>query len=86
MRLIDADALLKKAGDAWDSYGHLLYAVGTGDIMLAPTIDAVEVVRCKDCKHYGFTDNRVPKEQVWWCYKWSNVMGEMDFCSCGERK
>ena len=105
MRLIDADALLKKAGDAWDSHGHLLYAVGTGDIMLAPTVDtcfcwnseknecelyptvnAVEVVRCKDCKHYGFTENRIPQEQVWWCYKWSNVTRETDFCSYGERK
>ena len=47
---------------------------------------AKEVITCKDCKHYGFTDNRVPKEQVWWCYKWSNVMRENDFCSYGERE
>lgn len=48
MRLIDADALrnewLDKAGkfepnDVLDSIDY------------APTIDAVEVVRCKDCKH-----------------------------------
>ena len=45
---------------------------------------AKEVVRCKDCKHYGFTDNRVSEEQVWWCYKWSREMKENDFCSYGE--
>ena len=43
MRLIDADALLKRKGCAYDSEGHLLYAVGTGDIVHAPTIDAIPV-------------------------------------------
>ena len=37
-RLIDADELLKRKGDCYDYEGHLLYAVGTGDIMLAPTV------------------------------------------------
>lgn len=42
-RLIDADKLLKRKGDAYDSNGHLLYAVGTGSIVNAPTvIDAEE--------------------------------------------
>ena len=42
-RLIDADELLKRKGDCYDHDGHLLYAVGTGDIMLAPTaIEASE--------------------------------------------
>lgn len=43
MRLIDADALLKRKGCAYDSEGHLLFAVGTGDIVNAPTIDAIPV-------------------------------------------
>lgn len=43
-RLIDADELLKRKGDCYDHEGHLLYAVGTGNIMLAPTvIEASEV-------------------------------------------
>ena len=37
-RLIDTDELLKRKGDCYDYDGHLLYAVGTGDIMLAPTV------------------------------------------------
>lgn len=41
-RLIDADALLRYKGDCYDSDGHLLYAVGTGNIMCAPTIIEAE--------------------------------------------
>ena len=50
------------------------------------SVDAVEVVRCKDCKHYGFTDNRIPEEQVWWCYFWDDVRSPDAYCSDGERK
>lgn len=52
----------------------------------APTVDAVPVVRCKDCMHYGFTDNRIPEEQEWWCYFWADVKSPDAYCSDGERK
>ena len=54
MRLIDANALLRHkrkmsgadfGGEFWDE------AVLTSDIKNATTVDAVEVVRCKDCIH-----------------------------------
>ena len=41
-RLIDADALMKHKGNCYDADGHLLYAVGTGSIMCAPTIIPAE--------------------------------------------
>lgn len=41
-RLIDADALLRHKGDCYDADGHLLYAVGTGNILCAPTIIPAE--------------------------------------------
>lgn len=44
MRLIDADALPIKFD------GHIV-SVWKNDIDNAPTVDAVPVVRCKDCKH-----------------------------------
>ena len=61
----------------------------------APTVDAVEVVRCKDCKHfhaetveeqtpYGFTNDI----KVYGCMlhgEWVDVFVD-DFCSYGERK
>lgn len=47
MRLIDANALIKEA-NADGAYGY----VDAKQIADAPTIDAVEVVRCKDCKYH----------------------------------
>ena len=51
MRLIDADALLTKKfiTDDIDSYD----TIPVDEIVDAPTIDAVEVVRCRDCMHYN---------------------------------
>lgn len=60
MRPIDADALIKRMyHDAfetdtdmqkWDSGCWIRYKMFENAIDDAPTIDAVEVVRCKDCK------------------------------------
>ena len=41
----------------------------------APAADVVEVVRCKDCKHWDFGD----------CYR-QELTRPDDFCSYGERK
>ena len=40
--LIDRDALMRHKGDCYDANGHLLYAVGTGNILCAPTIIEAE--------------------------------------------
>ena len=58
MRLIDLDELPKGRVE-WE------------DIFDAPTVDAVEVVRCKDCKEYKY------------CFLLPN---DDDYCSKGERK
>ena len=50
-RLIDADELLKHKGNCYDENGHLLYGVGTGTILKMPTVDAVPVVRCMECRY-----------------------------------
>lgn len=86
MRLIDADALLKYAGNCYDEDDHLLYAVGTGTIMRMPTIDAVPVVRCKDCRHWRDDNPRANGYHC--CYRMHNIfpMKESDFCSRGERR
>ena len=49
----------------------------------ALSADAVQVVRCKDCKHYlidGLTAT------TGWCYENKNSVHEADYCSYGERK
>jgi hypothetical protein len=58
-------------------------AVAKG-IKLEKTVDAVEVVRCKDCKHYskdGIWCDMNSKDRNEW-FNWY----EDDFCSYGERR
>ena len=43
-------------------------------------VDAVEVVRCKDCKNYGTDGNRLN------CNVFCCSMPKNGFCSMGERK
>ena len=55
----------------------------------APTIDAVEVVRCKDCKHAetlffgGLTGKKVLLCNAWQAYINPSMY---DYCSKGERR
>lgn len=83
MRLIDADTLRKeveKDRDASDMpkmwYQGVEYAIN--HIIHAPTVDAVEVVRCKDCFHFW---DGVCKAHIDVIY-----VDDNDFCSYGERR
>lgn len=89
MRLIDADALKERAIRVSTVKEHwYMKAVGTHEINKAPTIDAVEVVRCKDCKsgkvHY-IEDDYGSSSEVF-CILIASYMRIDDFCSYGERK
>ena len=44
------------------------------------------VVRCKDCKHWYFADNRIPCEQENICGRNGIVVTPDWFCADGERK
>ena len=63
------------------------YAKRVKDIVTnAPTVDAVEVVRCKDCKHrYNGKDCTHP---LLLSYSWGAIrkLKDNDFCSYGERR
>ena len=80
-RLIDANALIAE----YDRV-HIGPPGGARKLMEeAPAIDAVEVVRCKDCKHFG----GVVFAYTCRLHSMSNTriqMNENDFCSYGERK
>lgn len=82
MRLIDADELKKQQTYLWDEVmGHvpcvLLY-----DIDKAPTIDAVPVVRCKDCAvSYCLGDDDFVV-----CSRGGINVDPDNFCSYGERR
>ena len=67
MRLIDADALKKRAIKVSTVKEHCyMKAVGTHEIDKAPTIDAVEVVRCKDCTEHQHC--RLEQRLGWYGY------------------
>lgn len=94
MRLIDADELKKIiAGNSYilrDSINSMNFGMFLDGIEQAideaPTIDAVPVVRCKDCKHCEYASNRIPVEQAWVCYKLGIDVEQDWFCADGERK
>ena len=85
MRLIDADALKQLTEESIAEYGNDYY---TGDMIYgmqcvvhyattdAPTVDAVPVIRCKDCKHR----KRQFGKDVY-CQLVSNVMPPDGYCS-----
>jgi len=49
-------------------------------------VDALPVVRCKDCKHRYFADNRVLSEQTWVCEKDGLEKRPDWYCADGERR
>ena len=101
MRLIDADALsaemyrksfeVNDGRNVWNSGLWIRYKIFEEAIKDAPTIDAVPVIRCKDCKHYekgiecagGYYNG---------CAEWIDegsptpILNDNGFCSYAERK
>ena len=98
MRLIDIDAFRKDLGlaercedcerDARECQYDQIYTRMDfcGWLDDAEIIDAVPVVRCKDCRHWRDDNPRVNGYHC--CYRMHNIfpMKESDFCSRGERK
>lgn len=86
MRLIDADTILKAdensdkalvlgSGKALE----IAYALLKKKVADAPTVDAVIVTRCKDCRSYN-------KPKTGWCEVHLDREHPDDFCSYGKRK
>lgn len=73
--LIAADALCEYANNTKDK------TVDANDIMRFPTVDAVKVVRCKDCKYYDEKDHNCLDEMAY-----ARCWMPTDFCSFGERR
>lgn len=77
MRIIDADSL--KAKKTYSHERHE-FVVPVAEIDWMPTVDAVQVVRCKECRFFKPWDN----SDYGKCKTGLSVMGDM-FCSCGSR-
>lgn len=80
MRLIDADALMEKEY-SWLRDGDVLWRIPLSHIDLAPTIDAVPVVRCRECIYATR-----PGDNIVYCDNFERDMMPDDYCSVGERK
>ena len=97
MRMIDADALqnilLTIATALEHEYGSLGGAVSgcMKHIDNAPTIDAVPVVRCRECKHWKPTGSKAGNsfsdmEYIGGCEFTNYCRRESDLCSYGEKR
>ena len=89
-RLIDANELIRFCDNEIDKYEGALnkwekdYAkavrAAVKIVRCFPTVDAVEVVRCKDFKHLEITGCYGE------CRKLVRIVKPWDFCSYGERR
>ena len=82
-RLIDIDAFLEKMKRT-SRYFDVLF-----DVEEMPTVDAVEVVRCRECKHHHWEQEPCHGKSVHYC-KLPHMRGvevfKEFFCYYGERK
>lgn len=84
MRLIDADELRRRI-IAFSTGSNTTYLTVENIVTMinkADTVDAVPVVRCRECKHMR-RDNVGIFCKVWHGY---NGFGEDGFCSYGEKR
>lgn len=104
MRLIDADALKAirfhylpysqiVPADCDTDEKVYAYKLGWNDaidaiVEAAPTVDAVEVVRCKDCKHGQWHIDLKGLRYLVCSYPFGHglIVGNHNFCSWGERR
>lgn len=89
-RLVNAEAIARKLKNAHCAECNVVRKIQCSacwvedvlELLEGDAVDAVEVVRCKDCKHLMFSD----------CYGecgrayLSGIVRPDDFCSYGERK
>ena len=78
MRPIDADVLRKKISDVHENKN--IYQM----IDEMPTVDAVPVVRCKDCKYYKVEGGQCPADNTGDRY-YSWIPDPDWFCADGEK-
>lgn len=90
-RLIDVNALgIGRCDPDLIPIQNRAYCAGWNGVVnlieQAPTVDAVEVVRCKDCKHKYYNEHT----EMYCCEQWADgfdtAVRDDEFCSRGERK
>ena len=97
MRLIDADRAMEIVRDQGIAHPNAYHLTNYAMLILreAPAVDAVEVVRCRECKHHRDKNEQEQQylvEDILICTSpdatddcWNAVWPD-HFCSYGERK
>ena len=85
MRTIDADKLVDMLYDNEFAVLCPLDEV-SGVVDACPTVDAVIVTRCKDCKHRIYKNMGDEIGEIGGCGLFNCAMPNEGFCSHGERK
>ncbi len=85
-RLIDANALIAFMRKGWRVFpsSELRHTCDITDIENVPTIDAIEVVRCKDCKYYNLQHHYCEGIGNWFGIE--GEWGDNGYCYKGERR
>ncbi len=83
-RLIDANRAMEIVRDQGIAHPNAYHLTNYATLILreAPTVDAVEVIRCRDCKYHENT-NVTGFEH---CCLIGKTVRYNDFCSYGKRK
>ena len=91
-RLIDINPIIRNLTAMKSMYDAIALDGIIKALEDAPTVDAVEVVRCKDCKH-AYINSYSAASGVALCLlltkrtdSFQFVMQQDEFCSCGERR
>ena len=96
MRLIDADKMAVDESEAYmsaqvqitDDLKWLVNFAAHSKIQRliadTPTVDAVSVIRCKDCGYWQYNNGGYPNEECRW--REDETPDADDFCSYGKRK
>ena len=81
-RLIDASVIIRDLTAMKSMFDAIALDGMIKALKEAPTVDAVEVVRCKDCKHYYYSAYAMRCVCDFDNKEWDKD----DFCSYGERR
>lgn len=91
MRLIDADRAIEVVRSQEIAHPNAYHLTNYATLILreAPTVDAVEIVRCRGCKHHYWEQEPCHGKSVHYCelphMRGVEVFKEF-FCYYGERK
>lgn len=87
MRLIDVDALVARMATVYtDTDRRAHYDEIMRAIREQPTVDAVPVLRCRECREYSGVNLSILGMPCGECGKFGHVCAPDEFCSFGQER